>query len=52
MHSLPTICIVTFVLMQYLHHFGRQFFVFPGFTTIFQTSVKFMVCHFQRFAAE
>ena len=51
MHSLPTICIVTFVLMQYLHHFGRQFFVFPGFTTIFQVFVKSLTCHFQRFAA-
>ena len=52
MHSLPTICIVTFVLMQYLHHFGRQFFVFPGFITILQIIVKSLACHFQRFAAE
>lgn len=34
MHSLPAVCIVTFILLQYLHHFCRQFFVLPGFITI------------------
>ena len=40
MHSLPAVCIVTFVLMDYLHHFCRQLFVLPGFITIFQILVK------------
>ena len=52
MHSLPAIFIVAFVLMQYLHHFCRQFFVFPGFITILQIIVKSLTCHFQHFAAE
>ena len=34
MHSLPAVCIVTFVLMDYLYHFCRQFFVLPGFIEI------------------
>jgi len=52
MHSLPAVCIVTFVLMDYLYHFCRQFFVLPGFITIFQIFVKSLACHFQRFTAE
>lgn len=52
MHSLPAVCIVAFVFAEYLHHFCRQFFVFPGFITIFQIFVKSLTCHFQRFAAE
>ena len=35
-----------------LYHFCRQFFVLPGFITIFQIFVKSLTCHFQRFAAE